>query len=156
LHYHVIIAGESYHVSGTSASSPVVAAMITLVNAARLRAGKGPVGWLNPALYAFWRNFTMDVVHGDNKCGANNIVCCQHGFNAAPGWDAATGLGTLNHTSLMRVLVGLGGLTTSGAGAGGLGAGSGASAGSGRANHSCAQRAHCMIRPSPIMLSGTL
>ena len=61
----------------------------------------------------------MDVVHGDNKCGADNIVCCQHGFNAAPGWDAATGLGTLNHTSLMRVLVGLGGLaTTSGAGAG--------------------------------------
>ena len=37
---------------GTSASSPVVGSMITLINDARLAAGKGPVGFLNPSVYS--------------------------------------------------------------------------------------------------------
>ena len=35
---------------GTSASAPIVASFITAVNDARLAAGKGPVGWINPAV----------------------------------------------------------------------------------------------------------
>lgn len=38
------IDGEFALVFGTSASSPVVGSMITLINDARLAAGKGPVG----------------------------------------------------------------------------------------------------------------
>ena len=48
--------------------------MITLVNSARIKAGQSTVGWLNPALYAFHRNFTNDVTKGHNKCGADNVV----------------------------------------------------------------------------------
>jgi hypothetical protein len=68
----------------------------------------------------------------------------------------ARGEGSAALASAARVLApGAGGLAC-GVGGAGIGAGSVASAGNGRANHSFAHRAHCMIRPSPIMLSGTL
>lgn len=45
------IDGEFELVFGTSASSPVVGSLITLVNDARIAAGKGPVGkYRNPML----------------------------------------------------------------------------------------------------------
>ena len=37
---------------GTSASAPIFSSMITAVNDARLAAGKGPVGFINPAVSA--------------------------------------------------------------------------------------------------------
>ena len=37
-------------IDGTSASAPVVASMITLINDARITAGKKPVGFINPAV----------------------------------------------------------------------------------------------------------
>jgi tripeptidyl-peptidase-1 len=49
--YQVVIDGSTYTVSGTSAAAPVFAGFVTLVNNARLNAGKSPVGFLNPALY---------------------------------------------------------------------------------------------------------
>jgi hypothetical protein len=42
--------GLWYRVGGTSLSAPVVASMVTLVNEARLAAGKGPVGYFTPTL----------------------------------------------------------------------------------------------------------
>ena len=39
-------------VGETSFSAPIFASMITLINEERLAAGKGPVGFLNPTLYA--------------------------------------------------------------------------------------------------------
>ena len=41
---HTAVAGEFELVFGTSCSSPVVGSMITLINDARIAAGKGPVG----------------------------------------------------------------------------------------------------------------
>lgn len=46
----VAIDGEFELVFGTSASSPVVGSMITLVNDARIAQGKGPVGFINPVV----------------------------------------------------------------------------------------------------------
>ena len=37
-------------VYGTSASAPVVASIITLINDARIAKGKGPVGFINPTV----------------------------------------------------------------------------------------------------------
>lgn len=47
------IDGEFELVFGTSCSSPVVGSFITMVNDARLAAGKGPVGFINPAVRFF-------------------------------------------------------------------------------------------------------
>ena len=80
---------------GTSASSPVFAGMVSLVNAARLAAGKSALGWLNPALYAFSSKFILkDITSGDNKHTLSGLNCTQ-GFYAAPGWDPVTGLGSV-------------------------------------------------------------
>ena len=37
---------------GTSASTPIFGAVINRINEERINAGKGPIGFLNPSLYA--------------------------------------------------------------------------------------------------------
>lgn len=49
--YIIGIDGAFNLVFGTSASSPVVGSLITLINDARLAAGKGPVGFINPSVH---------------------------------------------------------------------------------------------------------
>ena len=49
----IIVNGTAQPVLGTSASTPIFAAMVAAVNDARLAAGKGPVGWMNPAVSPF-------------------------------------------------------------------------------------------------------
>ena len=48
--YVTAIDGTFFLVYGTSASSPVVGSIITLINDARLFEGKSPVGFINPVL----------------------------------------------------------------------------------------------------------
>ena len=48
-----VVINQNFTLSGgTSASTPIVAAMIAAVNDARLAAGKSPVGFINPAVSA--------------------------------------------------------------------------------------------------------
>ncbi|KAL8637835.1 MAG: hypothetical protein Q9228_004943 [Teloschistes exilis] len=71
-------------IGGTSASSPVFAAVINRVNEERLAAGKKPVGFVNPILYAN-PGVLHDITVGSNPgCGTN-------GFSVAKGWDPVTG-----------------------------------------------------------------
>jgi tripeptidyl-peptidase-1 len=46
------IGGEFALYGGTSASTPIFAGVINRLNEERLNAGKGPIGFLNPSLYA--------------------------------------------------------------------------------------------------------
>lgn len=94
--YPIAVGGSFFVGSGTSAAAPVFAAMVTLANSARLDAGKAPLGFLNPALYAFPADVFHDITSGENNCAAahSNPVCCQYGFTAAAGWDPLTGLGS--------------------------------------------------------------
>jgi tripeptidyl-peptidase-1 len=107
--YPVFIGGQSYPVSGTSASSPVFAALVTLVNDARLAAGKTPIGFLNPVLYSEKLAAVFnDITSGDNKCcagGEGSPVCCEYGFYCSKGWDPVTGLGSVNFSALKQALV---------------------------------------------------
>ena len=50
LNYSVAINGEFRLVSGTSASAPTFASILSAINDARLAIGKKPVGWVNPAV----------------------------------------------------------------------------------------------------------
>lgn len=88
--YDVVINGGTSGVSGTSASAPAFAGYVSVLNDARLRAGKKPMGFLNPWLYANPGAF-RDITKGTNdNAGALHLL---PGFKAAPGWDPATGLG---------------------------------------------------------------
>ncbi|PIL35510.1 hypothetical protein GSI_02238 [Ganoderma sinense ZZ0214-1] len=93
----VVVDGDFTAVEGTSASAPIFASLIAAINDHRIAAGKGPVGWLNPALYSsrFARSFN-DVTTGSNP------GCGTQGFPAAPGWDPVTGLGTPNFERLLE------------------------------------------------------
>ena len=81
---------------------------MTLVNAHRLGEGKHAVGWLNPTLYASGGQFVLnDIVAGNNSCaedGGVDAVCCSEGFAAAPGWDPATGWGSVDFQKLKAVI----------------------------------------------------
>lgn len=91
---------KAYGVGGTSASTPIVASLVTLLNEARIAAGKGPIGFLNPVFYANPGAFN-DITSGGNPgCGTD-------GFNATPGWDPVTGLGTPNYPKLLDVVLSL-------------------------------------------------
>jgi tripeptidyl-peptidase-1 len=90
--YQVFVNGKAESVGGTSASSPAFASMVSLLNEARLNAGKPAMGFLNPFLYTNADAFT-DVVKGSNKVGRGGQALA-YGFNCSAGWDPATGLGT--------------------------------------------------------------
>jgi len=106
--YPIVDGGNVLAVSGTSASSPVVAAMVTLVNDQRLNAGKNPIGFLNPALYSSkLAGVFNDITSGDNKCCAEGGGCCEEGFYCAKGWDPVTGLGSVNFEKFAAALVAL-------------------------------------------------
>ena len=111
--YLTAINASFFPLDGTSASAPVAAGMVALVNAARATRGLPSLGFLNPALYALADNptarpspaapgagavgsrgrspsFNRDVQTGNNHCGKGEpLLCCNHGFTAAPGWCVA-------------------------------------------------------------------
>ena len=67
--------GEPLIMGGTSASSPVVAAVFALLNDARLAKKLPPLGFLNPLLYSKGVSGFNDITEG------NNVGCGTLGFN---------------------------------------------------------------------------
>ncbi|KAL9115804.1 MAG: hypothetical protein Q9227_000172 [Pyrenula ochraceoflavens] len=100
LNVATVFNGRTLGVGGTSASAPIVAGIVTLLNEARIAAGKGPIGFLNPTLYQNPDAFN-DITIG------NNPGCGTGGFNATPGWDPVTGLGTPNYEKLKDIFLAL-------------------------------------------------
>ncbi|KAJ7053295.1 peptidase S8/S53 domain-containing protein [Mycena amicta] len=79
--------------SGTSGSAPTVASIITLVNDARLAAGKSPVGFINPTIYSpHFAGAFNDIISGTSQ----GCKGCMDSRCTVPGWDAASGVGTPN------------------------------------------------------------
>jgi len=81
-------------VEGTSCASPIFAGTMALVNDKRLAAGKSPLGFLNPMLYANAAAFD-DVTSGSTQ------GCVGAHWTAVAGWDPTTGLGTPNYSKLV-------------------------------------------------------
>jgi tripeptidyl-peptidase-1 len=100
--YQVAINGYLYVLDGTSASAPVTAGMIALLNNKRLNAGQAPMGFINPFLYNLATTnpgVFHDATTGNNGCTAST-TCCT-GFNAAAGWDPVNGLGAFDFSKLI-------------------------------------------------------
>lgn len=93
-------------VDGTSASSPALAGLISLVNGHLMNANKTALGFLNPLLYTMHAEEPkafMDVTYGDNKCTRN--YCMLYGFNATKGWDPVAGLGTPDYMKMKEYIL---------------------------------------------------
>ncbi|KAK0620719.1 tripeptidyl-peptidase-like protein [Immersiella caudata] len=99
--------GNLQQVLGTSASTPVVAAMVSLVNDARMRAGKPSLGWLNPVLYSERvKRVLKDVTWGRSYGCYFPDGTSSLGWRAGKGYDCVTGLGTVDDfNDFLRVLM---------------------------------------------------
>lgn len=84
---------------GTSSASLTVGALIGILNDYLHSQGKGTTGFINPLIYSSKAQGAFnDITSGNNKgCGTN-------GFYASPGWDPASGLGSLNFGKLRAIL----------------------------------------------------
>ncbi|KAF8526061.1 subtilisin-like protein [Hysterangium stoloniferum] len=100
--YVIAVNGRFSLVFGTSASTPVVGSIITLVNDARIAIGKKPVGFINPTIYSpLFKHAFNDIVNGTNP------GCSTPGFSAVEGWDPVTGVGTPNLEKLIGLWLAL-------------------------------------------------
>ncbi|KAE9580107.1 hypothetical protein CGMCC3_g3869 [Colletotrichum fructicola] len=94
--------GKLWRVAGTSASAPVFASMVALINNARQAVGTSPVGFINPFLYGVGKKALRDVKTGWNSgCGVTQA------FAASDGWDPVTGLGTPDFSRLLELYMNL-------------------------------------------------
>jgi tripeptidyl-peptidase-1 len=99
--YLTVVDDKLTTVYGTSASAPVFASIISMINNERLHAGKGRVGFVNPTLYAH-ANVLRDIASGANEgCGVSEA------FRASAGWDAVTGLGSPDYERMRRLFMSL-------------------------------------------------
>jgi hypothetical protein len=73
--YLVVYQGNKTYVGGTSCSSPTFAAIVSMLNDARISDRKAPLGFLNPFLYAIGYTALNDITEG------NNPGCGTEGFN---------------------------------------------------------------------------
>ena len=91
--YQILLRGQRIVVGGTSAVAPLWAGLFALINEQLAE----PVGYVTPLLYQELRgeaNVVRDVTSGNNG-----------GYQAAPGWDACTGLGTPGGTDWLAALI---------------------------------------------------
>jgi len=108
--FEVATEGTFAIIGGTSVGTPSFAAIVALMNQYLVSNGtlsQPGLGNVNPALYRM-AQATSDVFH-DVTSGNNDISCeqgspsCINGFlgyNAGPGYDLTTGLGSINVNNL--------------------------------------------------------
>jgi hypothetical protein len=97
-------------ISGTSVAAPLWAGFIALVNQEAAANGLGPVGFLNPAIYAIGRGAGYTAAFDDITTG-NNTNNNPNQFFAVPGYDLCTGWGSPAGGSLILALAGPDALT---------------------------------------------
>jgi kumamolisin len=83
---------------GTSAVAPLYAGLMAVINA---NLGSS-AGFINPLLYSLAGSAFKDTLGAPGP--ANNSFQGVTGYSAGPGWDACTGLGSLNGTALLKAL----------------------------------------------------
>src|SRR5262249_36129252 len=79
--YRIVLNGKELVKDGTSAATPIWAALIAIANASR----GTPLGFVNSALYSNPAAFRV-IDQGNNRVGGQ-------GYDAGAGWNACTGLG---------------------------------------------------------------
>lgn len=94
---------------GTSFTVPIFAGMVAMINQATGQTGQGVV---NPTLYTLAANTSTyasafhDITTGNNACTAGTAYCTTAAANtslyaAGPGYDLASGLGSLDFNNLL-------------------------------------------------------
>jgi tripeptidyl-peptidase-1 len=101
---------------GTSAASPVWGGIMGLLNDARFRANLPAIGFLNPWIYRFGKDFLVDITQGrargcdginhqSGKSVAGSAKIPGAYWNATVGWDPATGQGIPDFQKMLKFFV---------------------------------------------------
>ena len=90
--YRIVLRGSEVTTGGTSAAAPLWGAFIALLNAQRGEA----LGFINPTLYRN-RSLFREILSRDN-------AIFGIGYDAGPGWNACTGLGTPKGAAMIASL----------------------------------------------------
>ena len=83
-------------IGGTSLSSPLWAGILADINQYLAATGKQPAGFIDPTLYSLANASQPHAAYHDITSGTNGT------YNAAPGWDAVTGWGSLDAWNLAQ------------------------------------------------------
>jgi hypothetical protein len=98
--YPIIVVGAPsiFPANGTSASAPLWAGLVAVINAALAE----NVGFVNPVLYALGSSVFRDILAepGATDNGMNGVA----GYPVGPGWDACTGWGSPKGIDLLNGL----------------------------------------------------
>jgi tripeptidyl-peptidase-1 len=112
--FRVVDKGTEISVGGTSASAPTFAAVVALLNNARIAAGKPSLGFLNPWIYSQGYKGLNDITTGgstgctgrDMYSGLPTPYVPYASWNATEGWDPVTGYGTPDFGKLVKLAQG--------------------------------------------------
>jgi kumamolisin len=94
--YHIVLGGKDTQAGGTSASTPLWAAVVALIDQDLKSRNMREIGFANPALYWMGDNrakFSVAPYHDVTQ--GNNLA-----YEAGPGWDFATGWGSMDAVGL--------------------------------------------------------
>ena len=109
--YTLTYNGANYFIAGTSASTPSFAGLLALLNQYQVSKGyqaSPGMGNINPQLYRLAQD--VPAVFHDVTAGSNVVPCSQgspdcltgsYGYQAAAGYDMATGLGSVDANALV-------------------------------------------------------
>jgi kumamolisin len=88
--FHIVFGGRDTQIGGTSAATPMWAALVALINQDLVAKKLKEVGFANPAIYWMGANsskFPASPFH--DVIAGNNLA-----YNATRGWDFTTGWGS--------------------------------------------------------------
>lgn len=97
--YAIYMGGTWTIYGGTSCAAPIWAAFTALVNQQRATHGLAALGFPNPYFYVIGESSTYTNDFHDIRDGSNNLY-----YDAIPGYDDATGWGTMNGQNLFDEL----------------------------------------------------
>jgi hypothetical protein len=110
--YLIIQTGDVVETGGTSAGTPFFAGVLALLNQYVVNNGiqaRPGLGNINPRLYQLAQTTSgvfHDVTTGNNivpcKAGTPDCATGKYGYNAGPGYDHVTGLGSINVANLVE------------------------------------------------------
>ena len=96
--YDIFIGGQAVTTGGTSAAAPLWAGYTALINQRRTANGLPSLGFLNPQLYPLLSDTAYPTLFHDITQGDNLL------YEAQPGYDDATGVGSFIGASLLNRL----------------------------------------------------
>ena len=97
--YAIYVNGAWQVYGGTSCCSPLWAAFNALVSERRVANGSAALGFANPRLYAIYATSSYAAAFHDIADGSTNLY-----YPAISGYDQATGLGSIQGSTLLSLL----------------------------------------------------